>query len=277
MIDNISISSLTISGSLNVSSSLTYGNISFQTMSNNIQGTSSYAITALTSSYVSSSNVLGVVNSSSFALNTSLLLSSVTTATSSADFMVPHYQSLGSQIKLKPIGEFAASNISTYNTLTSGWLHIAAVYVYEPIIVTGVMWWQQVQGVYTSNNYNGVALYSYDGSGTINLLVSSSNNGNMSKASSTTWASQSFSAPYTITSEGIYYIGYMYSTSAATTTPQIGASINQVTAAVVGPPKATNSACFFGYSNLSGALPSSRALSTFSGTTSNTRLHLFLY
>jgi len=93
---------------------------------------------------------------------------------------------------------------------------------YMPVAknITGVGWWQAGQGVYTANNYNGVALYSYS-AGTLTLVASSNNDGDIWKAGTQTWNKKAFSATYSAAA-GIYYIAAIYCRSAQTTVPSIG-------------------------------------------------------
>lgn len=277
-IDNINISSLTISGSLTVSGSFSYGNLYPQTMSNNIFGTASYTNIALTSSYVNASNIDGLVASSSYSTNAGLLLSKISYATSSTDTFIKHYQALGGKAKIEILGEVDVSSINTAITLTAQQLLLTPCYVFEPQTITGVMWYQTVQGAYVvTTQYNGAALYTYDGAGTINLLASSSNNSDIWKTPSTTWASQSFSFPYTITTEGVYYIGILYDRNTVTTAPQIGGLLGLQAASTTyaSPPNATNNAKFYGVQTPITSFPSSIAMSAISVT--SIRPYLFLY
>ena len=129
-------------------------------------------------------------------------------------------QAMGSSIKGYTIG--CPLPVLAFNSigLTSGVTSYTAVYVHTATTITGVKWYQQTQGNYTANNYNGVGLYSTSG-GTLTLVATSSNDGNIWKASGTALASKAFAAPYTANA-GIYYIGALYSNSAQVTQPTIG-------------------------------------------------------
>ena len=130
------------------------------------------------------------------------------------DATVLGYQGLGSSIKGYPLGiNLTAVGASTGFTNQRLWL--TPVYVPADSVITGVRWLQIAAGGYTANNYNGVGVYTVSG-GTINIAVSSSNNGNIWKTfSANTWGSQSFDAPYSA-SKGSYFIGALLN---ATTTP----------------------------------------------------------
>lgn len=125
-------------------------------------------------------------------------------------------QSLGSQIK-----GFVVSNSSFAATqsqpLTSQTLIFNAYYLPVAQVITGVKFFQQTQGVYTANNYNGVGLYSYSG-GTLTLVASSTNDGNIWKGIALSWQTKAFSSTYNAAA-GIYFVAALYSSSAQTTQP----------------------------------------------------------
>jgi len=133
--------------------------------------------------------------------------------------------------------------------------------------VTGIKFFQGTQGVYTANNYNGVGLYSYSG-GTLTLVASSTNDGNIWKGTSQTWQTKAFSSPYNA-SAGIYFVSFLYSSSAVTTAPAIGQT--QALATGSSAFDFTNSAKIS--ANITGqtALPSSQAMS---GLTASVRTYI---
>lgn len=280
-IDNTSISNLYISGALVSSGSLTYGNIYAQNIVGNLQGTASYANTTLTSSYISSSGVVGIIPSASNSTNSGLLFSTINFATSSTDTYVDLYRSLGSKAKLKVLGGYDPSSTDSFIVgFDISKTDVMPVYIYNPTTISGVMWWQQRQGDYTTTTqYNGVALYSYDSAGTLNLLLSSSNNPNIWKATTNTWASQSFDTPYTISTEGIYYVATLYNSQTQTTLPALG-KMNPATGAQTAytrPFKATNSAVLHGLtSGTTATFPTTIAMSTLA-VTSAVRTYFILY
>jgi hypothetical protein len=266
-IDNTSISNLYISGALVSSGSLIYGNTYAQNIVGNLQGTASYANTTLTSSYISSSGVVGIIPSASNSTNSGLLFSTINFTTSSTDTYVGLYRSLGSKAQLKVLGGYDPSSTDSFIVgFDSARPSVMPVYIYNPITISGVMWWQQRQGNYTTTTqYNGVALYSYDSAGTLNLLLSSSNNPNIWKAPTDTWASQSFDTPYTISTEGIYYIAIIHNFQTSTTSPSLGRMNPAVSAAAtyLRPFKATNSAVLHGATTSTATtFPTTIAMST---------------
>jgi hypothetical protein len=129
-------------------------------------------------------------------------------------------QAMGSTIKGYNIG--CPVPVLAFNSigLTSGVTSYTAIYIHTTTTITGVKWYQQTQGNYTANNYNGVGLYSTSG-GTLTLVATSSNDGNIWKASGTALASKAFAATY-VANAGIYYIGALYSNSAQVTQPTVG-------------------------------------------------------
>lgn len=143
----------------------------------------------------------------------------------SADVLVPDQNPsimalLGSTILAEPVvGN--AFRLSTSLTMTDGDLRVCAIYIPKTMTITGVKWYHATQGSYTADNYNGVGLYSYSG-GNITLVASSTNDGNIWKATGNTWNSKAFSSTYNA-SPGIYFVAFIYNSSAQTTAPQIRA------------------------------------------------------
>jgi hypothetical protein len=138
---------------------------------------------------------------------------------SSAPPNVSLFQALGSTIKAEPY--YSVDTINTTMNLNWQDLRFVPVYLSSAQTITGVIWYQHVQGVYTADNYNGVGLYSISG-GTLTLRASSTNDGDIWKATSATWASKAFSSTYAAAA-GVYYIAFNYNRSAQTTGPSIGA------------------------------------------------------
>jgi hypothetical protein len=124
------------------------------------------------------------------------------------------YNGLGSTIKGFPLG-INLTAVGGSATFTDARLWLIPVYVGADQSVIGVKWYQVTIGAYTADNYNGVGLYSISG-GTLTLIASSTNDGNIWKVASTTWGSKAFSAPQSI-SRGTYYIGALINASTAIT------------------------------------------------------------
>lgn len=77
-------------------------------------------------------------------------------------------------------------------------------------------------GDYTSDNYNGIALYSYSG-GTLTLVASTTNDGNIWKGATGTAQTKAFSSTYSA-APGIYYVAFLWNASATITVPVLGAA-----------------------------------------------------
>jgi len=115
------------------------------------------------------------------------------------------------------------SNLLNSNkALFDATLYVVGYYLPVGATISGVKFFQGVQGNYTADNYNGVALFSYSG-GTITLVASSTNDGNIWKGTSNTWQTKAFSSTY-VAAAGMYFIGMLYNYSAQTTSPTIGHS-----------------------------------------------------
>jgi hypothetical protein len=150
---------------------------------------------------------------------------------------------------------------------TDGRMYFVAVWLEKAATLTGVKWYQNTQGAYTADNNNKIGLYTYSG-GTMTLVASSTNDGNIWKAASNTWASKAFSATYAAAA-GLFFIGFLYNSSAQTTAPVLGGTnINSAAATF----DYTNSARISGYVNTQTDLPSSQAMS---GLTINTMMPFF--
>ena len=111
--------------------------------------------------------------------------------------------------------------IRSQQNFVSQRIEFIACYIPVASTITGVKWFQTTKGVYTGNNTNGVALYSYS-SGTLTKVAESTNDLTIwSTPNVNTYASKAFSSTYSA-SVGIYFIALLYSNSAQTTAPQIG-------------------------------------------------------
>jgi len=116
--------------------------------------------------------------------------------------------------------------------------------------ITGVKWKQVTQGNYTADNYNGVGLYTYSG-GTLTLVASSTDDGNIWKAASGTISSKAFTTPYVATA-GLYFVAHLYCSSAQVTAP--------VTAMILSTTGVNTITDFTNSAKLNGFLPGQTAL-----------------
>ena len=127
-------------------------------------------------------------------------------------------QSMGSSIKCYNIGAPIPTALSATSNMGTGSLYLVAVYIPKAVTITGVKWFQTINGANVANNYNGVALYSVSG-GTLTLVDSSTRDGNVWKQG-VDWQSKAFVTPYSA-SRGIYYVGALMSYSSTTTAPSL--------------------------------------------------------
>jgi hypothetical protein len=170
---------------------------------------------------------------------------------------------MGSTIKAQNLGYQAIPNITVSTALTNQQLRLQAVYLPQSQSITGVKWWQTVnQSGHTPSNYNGVGLYTVS-NGTLSLAASSSN-------SSTVWTqgankinSASFATSYPA-SEGMYFVGMLYSVSTAGTPPTFGFTANVLSSLLL-VMDFTNSEKINSTLNGQTTLPSPLAMSTTTG------------
>jgi hypothetical protein len=133
------------------------------------------------------------------------------------------FAALGSAIKAQSI-DCNLQQATTSLTLTTGFVRYMAVYLPTPATLTGVKFLMRTKGSYTANNNNRVGLYSYS-AGTLTLVASSANDGTLwQTATSGTLFSVPFSSTYAAAA-GVYFVGFIYSSSAQTTAPVIGAGV----------------------------------------------------
>lgn len=126
------------------------------------------------------------------------------------------------------------------------------IFITEPQTITGAVWFQDVQGAYTASNYNGIGLFSYS-AGTLTLVASTTDDGNIWKAAASTASQKAFSTPY-VAAAGIYYLGFLWCSSATVTTPALGVRVNL--RAGISSFDFTNSAKLSSFVNAVTALPS---------------------
>jgi hypothetical protein len=176
--------------------------------------------------------------------------------TQPVDYSLRAYSLLGSAVIGQTVGN-SLSTPSASTAMTDGQVKFFAVYLPKAATLTGVKFIQTVQGSYTSDNYNGIGLYTYS-AGTLTLVASTTDDGNLWKGTSSTVQSKAFSSTYAAAA-GLYYVGFLYNSSAQTTAP----SILQFTLGNAGAVTAdfTNSAKLNGTLAAQNTLPSSQAMS----------------
>jgi hypothetical protein len=182
--------------------------------------------------------------------------------------LVLGYQGLGSTIKGTLLGVPNPQLATATGGLTSGRITYEAVYLSTAQTITGVKFYQATAGVYTGNNYNGVALYSYSG-GTLTLVASSTNDATFWTGSG--WVTKPFATPYSAAA-GVYFVAQVYSRSAEVTQPGLAQLTLNATFSVM---DFTNGAKLVGYSGSITALPSTATISPTSTGTSCIGLYLY--
>lgn len=133
---------------------------------------------------------------------------------------------------------FSGMNVGQ-NQLTTNMAHadssqyMIAVFVDRPVTLTGVGFVIVTPGDYTSDNYNGIGLYSITvGTGDLNLVASSTDDGNIWKAA-IGYVTKAFTTPY-VAPRGVYYISALYNQSAQVTAPVLAAGASMASANYTG-------------------------------------------
>lgn len=117
-------------------------------------------------------------------------------------------------------------NLITTTSLASGNVYGVLYYLPTAATITGVRWCLGLSGAgsFTANNYNGFGLYTLNLSTNIGTQVASTTNSGSvwdgGGVGANNWGSAAFSSTYSAAA-GIYYILFMYSSSAQVTAPSI--------------------------------------------------------
>jgi hypothetical protein len=183
------------------------------------------------------------------------------------------YQTLGSAFKSILMSNPSISNITQSVGLTTQQFRGVAVYVPIAQIITGVKWFQIIQGNFTSTGYNGVALFTYSGGTITRVALSNDSEATWETATTNTWGSVAFATPYSA-SEGLYYIGLLFCGGA--TAPSIGGTVNASTSNV-NTGDFTNSSKLSFTLNAQTTIPSSLSLGGAGVTVSGNNPAVYLY
>lgn len=138
-------------------------------------------------------------------------------------------QLAGSAAVFATLGK-SQTDISISVALGDGSARFILIPITEAKTLTTVQYWQSVAGDYVANNYNGLALFSISGAN-LTLVGSTTDDGNIWKATAATLVTKAFSSPIAVT-PGLYALYYLYNSSSQTTAPSLGAYANFVNAAV---------------------------------------------
>jgi hypothetical protein len=163
------------------------------------------------------------------------------------------YPLLGGGILGETLG-LSMADIGTAQALSDAQIYWCAVYLPNAATLTGVKWFQTVNGSYTADQNNVIGLYSYS-AGTLTQVATTGNDGNLwQQGIAMGVASKPFTATYAAAA-GLYFIAALYNNSAQTTAPTIGRGGNLVNAGVAAL-DFTNSAKAYGIMNAQTNIPS---------------------
>jgi hypothetical protein len=142
---------------------------------------------------------------------------SITTGFGQSDALLA-VAAMGSVLKAETVGvSWMAATINS--TLLDGKERFIPVYLPVAATITGVKFMLSTAGDYTADNENRIGLYTYS-AGTLTLVASSANDGNLWKATADTLASKAFSTPYAAAA-GLYFVGVISNWSAVVASPVI--------------------------------------------------------
>lgn len=146
----------------------------------------------------------------------------------SNDPLILGFQALGSNYKAQTLG----IPLVTANTASAVGDNVARfVSIFLPVAttITGVSFFNRASAVFTGDQNNELALYSY-ATGTITRVAITANDQNIWKGVSGTFTNVNFASPYSAPA-GVYFIGAAYNSSAQTTGPSLaaGAAVNSAT------------------------------------------------
>lgn len=153
----------------------------------------------------------------------------------SADIMVDPYilslNNLGLPILAQNL-DGSLQSVINGQSMSSGRVYFFAVPILKDMTITGLYYRQITQGSFTGSDFNGMGLHTIS-SGTLSRVAITANDANIWKAASGTFNQVALASPYAATA-GIYYVSFLYCTSAQSTAPIIGilgaaSSINTVT------------------------------------------------
>lgn len=173
------------------------------------------------------------------------------------DPIVLAMQAVGSTIKYQSVGTNLVLGANS-TALVNGNVRWVAVYVTKQTSITGIGFYQKVQGVFTGSADNKLALYSLS-SGTLTQVASTANDENIWKNAANTYVRVPFSTGVYAAKPGLYYVAFTYNNSAQTTAPSLifGTNVNSV--------NVNAEALLFGSINGT-TLPSSVALTSVGGS-----------
>ena len=133
-------------------------------------------------------------------------------------------QALGSPMVAETVGQNLLYS-NTASNLVDGQIRYIAMYVTEPVTLTGMRVYVRTAGSYTGDNNNRVGLYSYNtGTGLLTLVASSTNSATLWTSAANAGQTISFSSTY-FAKPGIYFAALIYNQSAQTTAPGLASGV----------------------------------------------------
>lgn len=176
----------------------------------------------------------------------------ISTVTPAGNIEGIYLSAMDSIIKSEPINK-SLQDITSTLTLTDARLNTVATYISKVTTFTGMLAYQITQGNYTGDNYNGMALYKWNGTSAIKV-AETTNDADIWKAASLSWVQKAFTTPYKA-QPGIYFMVCIYSNSAQTTAPALGALTTLANANVWDTMVVNESASGYGIQNSVTSLP----------------------
>lgn len=181
------------------------------------------------------------------------------------------YRALGSAVVAEGVGG-NLFQVAGSAAMTAGQQYIQAIRIRKSENIAGLKFLTAITGIFTASDENSVALYSYDGAGTINRVAISADDPNIWKQSTSGLSLAAFSSPYAAT-KGLYFMSILLNYSGQTAIPNLRITTAASSAGMIG--DFTNSAKLIATKTGVTAHPTSTTLSTFTQT--GTRFWLSAY
>lgn len=153
-------------------------------------------------------------NTNQIATTAFVLANTGSGSTTSSSNFIEGIKALGGSVKGYTFG-LNNPGVSSY-TMVDGTVYFAKIYLDNDTTINSITVTETTQGDYTADAYNGIGLYTYN-EGTLTLVASSVNNGNI-------WKTSYYPVVYTLAtpyaaSKGMYVVGLLYNSSAQVTAP----------------------------------------------------------
>jgi len=136
-----------------------------------------------------------------------------------------NYLKSNGQPKLLGFPMFSASLLGGGRTMTDGAMYLSSYKINKDTTITNLKTWLTTAGAFTSDNYNGMVVYTTNATG-ITLASKTADDGNVWKTTAGTLISKDLETPVVVTKDQIIMIGALYNSSAQTTAPTITSASN---------------------------------------------------